>query len=411
MKPRSPLRVAVVGCGTTGPATALLLARLGHEVEIFEQAPECKPVGAGFLLQPSGMSVLAELGMLDDAIDHGSKVRWLFCQTTNGRTLLDLPYETIEPFSFGAGLHRSVLLSLMLTKLKEAAIPVRWDSPVETVDDDHLVIRGERQGPYDLILLADGASSRVRHSTGIRGEAVPYPWGAIWWIGENQSAAFDESELFQIVDGTGKMVGFLPTGRAFGEEQTQISMFWSFRLADRERWLETPIKIWKERILTLAPKAESFIEPIETHEQLTIANYLDVRYRRWHNRNIALLGDCGHAMSPQLGQGVNLGLLDARILAECIDASNELPAALAAYSRRRRASLRYYQFMTRWLTPIFQSDYEWITPARDLAFPIINQIPPFRRQMIDTMMGLRRNAFLTNPQLLTSVDFARFSKG
>ena len=54
---------------------------------------------------------------------------------------------------------------------------------------------------------------------------------------------------------------------------------------------------------------------------------------------------------------------------------------------------------------------EWLTPARDFAFPIINQIPPFRRQMIDTMMGLRRNAFLTNPQLLTSVDFARFSKG
>lgn len=405
-KSAGKLRVAIVGCGTTGPAAALFLARSGHEVEVFEQAPECKPVGAGFLLQPSGMSVLEELGILEEVVAHGSKVRWLFCQTAKGRTLLDLHYEEIAKNAFGAGLHRSVLLSILLRELDAAGIPVFWDSPVEAVDGDNLVVRGERRGPFDLILLADGANSRVRTSAGISGKAVRYPWGAIWWIGQDRTNQFDESELYQVVDGTGKMLGILPTGRAYGRSETEFSLFWSFRLADRERWLATPIDSWKQQLLDLIPKAEPFLEPIETHDQLTIASYLDVRHRRWHRKNLALLGDCGHAMSPQLGQGVNLGLLDARILAECLDSAKSLRRALAAYSRRRRASLRYYQFATRWLTPLFQSGHEWLTPFRDFGFPILNRIPFARRQMVETMMGLRRNALFSDRQLLERINFS-----
>ena len=388
----NPLRVAVVGCGTTGPATALFLRRLGHEIEIFEQAPECKPVGAGFLLQPSGMRVLKDLGILDEAIDHGAKVRWLFCQTREGRTLLDLPYEQVMAGAFGAGLHRSVLLSLLLRELKQANIPVRWDSAVSSVESGGYLNTGtDRHGPFDLIVLADGANSRVRDSVAIPGFRAPkYPWGAIWWIGEDPDDIFDKSELFQVVNGTGRMLGFLPTGRAYGQPGASVSMFWSFRLADREKWLATPIPDWKRQMLDLVPRAEPFLEPIQDHDQLTIANYRDVRCSRWHQGNVVLLGDCGHAMSPQLGQGVNLGLADARVLSDCLAQHNSLPRALSAYTRRRKATLRYYQFSTRWLTPFFQSGYEWLAPGRDLLFPVMNRVPYARRQMIETMMGMSR---------------------
>ena len=53
-----PLHIAIVGYGTAGQAAALLLARDGHRVEVFERAPEPGPVGAGFLLQPTGLQVL-----------------------------------------------------------------------------------------------------------------------------------------------------------------------------------------------------------------------------------------------------------------------------------------------------------------------------------------------------------------
>ena len=49
-----PLRIAIVGFGSAGAASAILLARDGHAVSLFERAPENSPIGAGFLLQPTG---------------------------------------------------------------------------------------------------------------------------------------------------------------------------------------------------------------------------------------------------------------------------------------------------------------------------------------------------------------------
>ena len=39
-----PLRIAIVGCGTAGPAAAVLLKRQGHDVILFERAKERKAV-------------------------------------------------------------------------------------------------------------------------------------------------------------------------------------------------------------------------------------------------------------------------------------------------------------------------------------------------------------------------------
>ncbi|MFN9026307.1 MAG: FAD-dependent oxidoreductase, partial [Akkermansiaceae bacterium] len=36
------MRVVVIGCGAAGASAAVFLKRAGHEVEIFEQAPECR---------------------------------------------------------------------------------------------------------------------------------------------------------------------------------------------------------------------------------------------------------------------------------------------------------------------------------------------------------------------------------
>jgi predicted NAD/FAD-dependent oxidoreductase len=45
------LRIAIFGCGTAGPAAAVLLRRQGHEVVLFERAEECKAVGAGLVTE------------------------------------------------------------------------------------------------------------------------------------------------------------------------------------------------------------------------------------------------------------------------------------------------------------------------------------------------------------------------
>ncbi|HRB57518.1 MAG TPA: FAD-dependent monooxygenase, partial [Acinetobacter johnsonii] len=59
---------AIIGAGTAGLATAILLARQNIQVSILEKASELEPVGAGLLLQPSGLAVFEHLGLLDEVL-------------------------------------------------------------------------------------------------------------------------------------------------------------------------------------------------------------------------------------------------------------------------------------------------------------------------------------------------------
>jgi 2-polyprenyl-6-methoxyphenol hydroxylase-like FAD-dependent oxidoreductase len=95
-------------------------------------------------------------------------------------------------------------------------------------------------------------------------------------------------------------------------------------------------------------------------------------------------------MSPQLGQGCNLALIDAMTLADTLGDHDTVPAALTAYARRRKHHLAYYQFATRWLTPIFQSDYAALGFLRDTTMGWLCKIPPFEQAMLYSMAGVKR---------------------
>lgn len=250
--------------------------------------------------------------------------------------------------------------------------------------------QGNECSGFDLLVVADGARSQLRDLAGTRGvnRGVNrgYPWGAHWFIGEN-NRIFPENELYQVVDGTRKLGGFLATGRDLDGGPPLVSLFWSIKIEDDAAWRSRPLEEWKQEILALCPKAADLLSQITAWEQVLTARYGDVRMRRWHADGIIVLGDAAHAMSPQLGQGVNLALADASCLADCL-ARHPLPQALAAYQRRRWLALRYYQLATRWLTPWFQSDHEWLTPIRRVFFGVSGRIPWTRFLMTLSMAGL-----------------------
>lgn len=385
------LRIAIVGCGTAGPAAAALLSRQGHEVVMFERAPECKALGAGFLLQPSGMGVLRELGILDEVLAHAARVDRLHVVDAGGGRLLDLSYQELGRGSFGAGLHRPVLLHHLIRAMHAAKIDVRWGWEIKEVSRSEsrwslTSSDGNQCGGFDLLVVADGARSKLRDLADGGGVNRGYPWGAHWFIGKNDGV-FPENELYQVVGGTRRLGGFLATGRDLDGGDALVSLFWSIKVSADAAWRARPLEEWKQQILALCPKAEGLLAQITAWDQVLTARYGDVRMRRWHADGVVVLGDAAHAMSPQLGQGVNLALADASCLADCL-AHDPLGKALQRYQSRRWFALRYYQLATRWLTPWFQSDHEWITPARRVAFAIAQRIPWMRRQMTLTMAGL-----------------------
>ena len=111
------LDIAIAGAGPAGLAAALYLARAGHRVTIFERFETPAPVGSGLILQPTGLTVLDDLGLLADIIALGSRIDRLHgADATSGRTVLDVRYDAQKGGRFGLAVHRAALFGVLFAR-------------------------------------------------------------------------------------------------------------------------------------------------------------------------------------------------------------------------------------------------------------------------------------------------------
>jgi 2-polyprenyl-6-methoxyphenol hydroxylase-like FAD-dependent oxidoreductase len=390
----SLLDVGIAGAGFAGTAAALFLAERGHSVTLYEEAEQPRPVGAGILMQPLGLSVLADLGLLSAALGRGSRVDSLVCKTSSGRTVLDLSYRDLFSDWHGLGMHRGALFELLHGQLSLRGVKLVTGASVMGSRLTRSGIRprladGSEPGEHQLLVVADGARSALRRAVpGAR--ATPYPWGALWFVGRDSDGIFAGS-LRQIADDTRTLLGFLPCGAGpqSAGDVPLVSLFWSLPVRDFAR-RDFDLQRWKERVLALEPRAEGLLAQITDARQLLPASYFDVSLPRFDGERLVFIGDAAHATSPQLGQGTNLALEDARVLSGCVSGARSLAAALARFDSARRAHVRYYQRASWALTPFFQSDSPGLAGLRDLGMGALCRFPPSRRLMLTTLAGVQR---------------------
>ena len=392
---KTSMRIAIVGYGTAGQALALALSRDDHRVEVFERVPEPGPVGAGFLLQPTGLSALWELGLLDDALRHGAVVKRLFGETPTARPVMDMRYRELHPALFGLGMQRGAIFR-MLDAAWTQERQLHCGREIAHVDHQRGVLRdahGDEHGAYDLIAVADGAASKLRAEIGEIAFDRPYPWGAQWCLVPAGDWPWRD-ELRQRYRRARRMAGLLPVGTRPDDPVPRLSFFWSLPAAalaeagrDAARWREELAEVW--------PEALDCLRDTAIPDGLAQARYRDTVLRRWHRGRAVLVGDSAHAMSPQLGQGANMALVDALTLRDALRDADSVPAALHVYERGRRAHLSAYHFWSRWLTPMFQSEHDRIAMMRDAVFHPMSRIPGGRGQMLRVLTGTRRGWFGT----------------
>ena len=383
------LRVAVVGYGTGGQATALMLAGDGHEVEVFERAPRLGPVGAGFLLQPVGQWVLWELGLLDTALAYAAPVSRLYGETAAGRAVMDMRYAELDPRLCGLGMQRAALFSVLdaaWTQGRQLHCGVR----IVRVDPEQGALedaQGRRHGSFDLVVVADGAASGLRAQVSRSRVDRPYPWGAQWCL----VAAGDwpwRDVLQQRYVGARRMAGMLPVGTRPGDAVPRLSFFWSLPVDELDR-AGRDEEAWRAGVRAVWPQALERLAATAVSAGLAQARYRDTMHALWHRGCAVLLGDAAHAMSPQLGLGVNMALLDAHALRDALRRARSVPEALARYAAARRAHVGIYHLWSRWLTPLFQSERDAWARVRDRAFHPFSRMPGARGQMLRVLSGTR----------------------
>ena len=359
------LDIAVIGCGIGGLAAASLLRDQGHTVTVYDQFIEPKPEGAGLIVQPVGQKVLGELGVLGAALSHGVKISGLMGRNiSNGLSALSARYDIRDETQFGLGIHRGTLFSLMIKAAQARQIKFEADHMILGMNDPenpYLRIEGNRQaGPFDLVVDASGANSQISPLM-----TAKLSYGALWGVVDLPE---NERELGNCLRqrymDARKMAGVLPLGTLPGDKTAKAAVFWSLKQSEYDDWLEADIADWKAEAAEMWPDFGYLLEQITSHEDMTFARYSHGSLNKVYDQRVVHIGDAAHRTSPQLGQGANMALLDAAMLAEAM-AEYPTKKALKVYQRRRFLHLKTYQFLSLFMTPLYQSDRRSAAWIRD----------------------------------------------
>jgi 2-polyprenyl-6-methoxyphenol hydroxylase-like FAD-dependent oxidoreductase len=262
----------------------------------------------------------------------------------------------------------------------------------------------ESLGCFDAMVLSDGKNSKLRNMYKVNQKVHNYKWGALWAIVPDAAQDF-RGELRQVYKSTKNIAGMLPIGVHPETGDPSVSLFWSIRESRLNRWKKEELHKWKSEITGLFPELSPLINKINGHDDILFASYSHITMNKWHDDNLLCIGDAGHAMSPQLGQGVSLGVYDAWIMANCLKDFSNIPEAFAEYSKRRKNHIRWMQFVSKLVSPMFQSSASNWAPYRDIVFQAIHKFDFTYKLMLSTLSGVQRGVF--KPAETHLMDFVK----
>lgn len=383
--------VAVAGCGPAGLAAALLLARAGCRVTLFERFDAPRPIGSGLMLQPTGMAVLDRMGLGERIRREGARIDRLHGMA-GSRVVLDVGYRALSgPPCSGLGIHRASLFAALYEAAMAAGLPIETSRDItgSRPDGSRRRLRfadGSESGPFDLVVDALGTRTTLAPPTGRQ-----LAFGALWASLDATGLDFPAATLSQRYRRSSMMAGVLPTGPG-AAGRPQLSFFWSLKGADFAAWQAGGLAAWQAQVRALWPATGPLLDRITDPAQLTFARYAHRTLRSPVEQALVHIGDAWHSASPQLGQGANMALLDAWALARAVEAAGHVgPAALEAAIAMRRRHVRLYQALTWLFTPVYQSDSRVLPLLRDRLVGPLSKLWPATTIQAAMVAGLIGN--------------------
>lgn len=337
--------VVIAGGGIGGLAAAGALAARGLDVTVVERAGRIESGGSGLVLYPNGVRAADALGGR-----IGARIRAVGHVTADDevRILMDSSGTVLAEEPIGAAgreigapqipVLRRDLHRALLDEAVAAGAAVRLATTVRdyTVHEDHVVVHLDDDTPLicEALIGADGINSAVRRR--MLGDGPPQYQGYSSVRGRTTGSVLGQRG--HVVNGRGVQLFIAPVG---GD-----TLYWTAKITSppgvwpamgpqaAQRALTEALEGWYEPVVALIRDAETsdiVVTDIHDREPAT----------RWTDGRVALLGDAAHPMVPALGQGANMALEDAAVLAEALAATVvagsgvTMPEALAGYARER----------------------------------------------------------------------------
>jgi 2-polyprenyl-6-methoxyphenol hydroxylase-like FAD-dependent oxidoreductase len=332
--------VAVIGAGTAGLASAILLAEAGVAVDLVEIRPEIDALGSGITLQGNALRVLRRLGVWDGVALRGYAFDALGLRTPDGTVLAEIPDVRTGGADLPAtvGMYRPHLTRLLADRAAELGVKIRSGTAPTALTQDgtgvELTCSDGTRARYDLLIGADGVRSWTRDALGVQLRTRAIGMG-IWRAFAPRPESVTRTDL--AYGGPAFIAGYCPTGPdtlyAYLVEpaQDRSTLTPAERLATMRGIADSYHGPWDEI-------RESLTDPARVHYTWFESHLLD---GPWHRGRVVLIGDAAHCCPPTLAQGAAMAMEDAQVLAELLVAADTLDEQVwDAFTARRLERVR-----------------------------------------------------------------------
>lgn len=335
--------VIIAGAGLGGLTLAAALLKKGIDVDVYEQSPELREVGAGLWISANGSRVLEALGLKQaiEAINLPPQDRVVrFWKTGEERSVYHVDGNGSKADHTLIQVLRAELQRVLyeaVEKLKPGSVHFGVRSVgADTVNGRaRLLLEDGSAIEGDVVVGCDGAHSRVRQS--LFGPASARYTGANAWRG---LAPMDKLKPQHRKPLASTWIGPTAHVTTYPVQRNGVQFVSFSAQVDSESW---QTESWSERgELTDALKdfegwhqdiLDLFINSDNLFRWgLFVRDPLDI----WSKGCVTLLGDACHSMTPYLGMGVNVTMEDAFVLARCLEQSpDNVEGALKRYEAAR----------------------------------------------------------------------------
>ncbi len=333
--------VLIAGAGIGGLAAAASLLARGIDCDVYEQAAELKEVGAGLWLSINGARVMFGLGLEPQvrAATLEAEERAVRLWDTGQKWTLykrgSSPRAHAPLVMLRAQLH--AILIDEVNRLKPGVIRLnkRCTGFAQEGEKVRLDFADGTTATGDVMIGADGLHSKVREKA--FGETPGRFTNALAWRGlvpmERLGGHHRTAATATTWVGPTAHVTVYPA-----RWQTTDLMTFSGQV-ERSDWR---LESWSEKG-SVAECVNDFkgwhpdvVEIIENTESLhKWGLFVRDPLPRWSVGRVSLLGDACHSMVPYLGQGVNMAIEDACVIARCLEKYNDPAEALLKYQDAR----------------------------------------------------------------------------
>lgn len=389
----------IVGAGMVGSALALALRHSGLEILLLDGGPlSVEPFEAASPFEPrvsalsaASQRILERLGAWDGIASRRlSPYSDMRVWEGTGTGEIHFSASSVHAQVLGHIVENRVVQDALIERLHDSDIGLlpgaRLEQMRRSADDWLLTLADGRTLRAPLVVAADGAHSAVRRLTGSATREWDYLHHAI--VTSVRCAKGHQRTAWQRFTDEGPLA-FLPLARDGGQDW--CSIVWS-TTPEQAEWA---MGLDDAAFCTALEQAfEGRLGEVQEADPRVCIPLRQRHAKRYVDEGLALIGDAAHTIHPLAGQGVNLGFLDAAVLAEellraCARGERLADSkVLSRYERRRMPHNLALMAAMEGFERLFQADQLPLRWLRNTGLKVVEQMPEAKAVFVRQALGL-----------------------